>query len=338
MNSCTVNHGNLVLIYDIFIHFDDYVIGIGPDLPSIDNRLLTAYQDEKIHVPDIIKDPHKHTNVFKFNVDFNRPFEIVYSNEIVCSLKLERPQYIAKNLVACTMFKNCSEFLEQWIVYHHNIGVEHFYLYDNDSVDYDKVAEICERYSDITTLIKWPFPYRTKRASLSGQTTSQNTTIYKYSRHKWILFTDLDEYIHSKKSSLLKILLNYENRRKDISALVMPCMWYGCSYKVEYNSTNFLQKLVYRKKDACGTRPGSGPKSIVVPQNVKIYSIHRPISGLKEVSLDSEQLRFNHYFCLTNDGKRYTATTTAARIKNKNRCNCDIFDEVFDDSLATATC
>lgn len=338
MKPCTVaTSKGLTFLYDIFIHADGYIIGIGPHLPTIDISLCHIIQNESHYKPEIIEDPHKHTNIIRFMVLYvNEPFDIFYNNEFVCSLTIpkELNDYIPKNLVACTMFKNCSEFLEQWILYHKSIGVEHFYLYDNDSSDYEQVERICKRYSDCCTLIQWHFPYRTKNSSLSGQTTSQNTTLYKYSKHKWIIFTDLDEYIFSKESSLTDVLSQYEKKRSQISSLVMPCMWFGCSHNVEYDSTNFLQKLVYRKKDANGTKPGSGPKSIVIPENVKVYSIHRCIKGLKEISLDPSILRFNHYFCLTNNGKRYKATTTRARVVNKNKCNCEIFDEVFDDSLS----
>ena len=39
------------------------------------------------------------------------------------------------NLVICAIFKNEARYLKEWVEYHRMVGVEHFYLYNNDSTD-----------------------------------------------------------------------------------------------------------------------------------------------------------------------------------------------------------
>jgi hypothetical protein len=54
------------------------------------------------------------------------------------------------------MFKDEAPWLKEWISYHHNIlGVEHFYLYNNDSSD--DYREVLRPWIDqhIVELIDW---------------------------------------------------------------------------------------------------------------------------------------------------------------------------------------
>lgn len=46
-----------------------------------------------------------------------------------------RKSYPMYNLVICAIFKNEARYLKEWVEYHRMVGVEHFYLYNNDSTD-----------------------------------------------------------------------------------------------------------------------------------------------------------------------------------------------------------
>lgn len=61
-------------------------------------------------------------------------------------------------LVACTMLRNEAAYVREWIVYHLLVGVEHFYLYDNDSTD--NTAEVLAPFvaKGVVTYRRWPGP------------------------------------------------------------------------------------------------------------------------------------------------------------------------------------
>ena len=46
----------------------------------------------------------------------------------------------------CLIFKDEAPFLQEWIEYHHLIGIEHFYLYNNNSTD--NYEEVLKPYID----------------------------------------------------------------------------------------------------------------------------------------------------------------------------------------------
>lgn len=56
----------------------------------------------------------------------------------------------------CLIFKNEAPFLKEWLDFHLTVGVDHFYLYNNNSDD--NFREILEPYIGlgIVTLIEWP--------------------------------------------------------------------------------------------------------------------------------------------------------------------------------------
>ncbi len=44
-------------------------------------------------------------------------------------------------LAACLLFKDAASYLDEWLRFHLRVGVDHFYLYDNDSMDdYESVV------------------------------------------------------------------------------------------------------------------------------------------------------------------------------------------------------
>lgn len=101
---------------------------------------------------------------------------------------LKRPKYNKKfNIAICAIFKDEARFIKEWIEYHSLIGVEHFYLYNNNSSDNYK--EVLDEYikSGLVTLYDWPYDQSQMKA-------------YKdfYEKHfneaQWISFLDIDEF------------------------------------------------------------------------------------------------------------------------------------------------
>ena len=45
-----------------------------------------------------------------------------------------KPQDKKYNVAVCAIFKNEAPYLKEWIEFNHLVGVEHFYLYNNNSV------------------------------------------------------------------------------------------------------------------------------------------------------------------------------------------------------------
>lgn len=88
----------------------------------------------------------------------------------------------------CAIFKNEAKYLREWIEFHRIVGVEHFYLYNNNSED--NYRSILEPYikSGLVSLIQWP--------RNQAQMDAYRDCISNYSEEtSWLGFIDIDEFI-----------------------------------------------------------------------------------------------------------------------------------------------
>jgi hypothetical protein len=116
--------------------------------------------------------------------------------------RFHRPGEIAY-LSACAIYRDQAPYLREWIEFHRLVGVERFFLYDNDSSDHHR--EVLEPYLDgLVTLQQWPvFP---------GQEPAYDHCIEEQrTRSRWIAFLDLDEFLFSPTGSpVSELLAQYE--------------------------------------------------------------------------------------------------------------------------------
>ena len=84
--------------------------------------------------------------------------------------------------------KNEAEYLEEWLAFHLALGVDHFFIYDNDSTD--SSAELLERYINhgLVTRIDWPIG--------GGQLPAYNHALRMFgSAAEWLAYYDPDEFL-----------------------------------------------------------------------------------------------------------------------------------------------
>lgn len=98
------------------------------------------------------------------------------------------------NVSVGAIFKNEAPYLKEWIEFNHLVGVEHFYLYNNNSEDDYKsvLSEYIE--SGLVTLIDWPHNQAQMRCYKDCIKHFKEET-------KWLGFIDIDEFIVPKKDN-----------------------------------------------------------------------------------------------------------------------------------------
>ncbi|KAJ7534666.1 hypothetical protein O6H91_13G104500 [Diphasiastrum complanatum] len=93
-------------------------------------------------------------------------------------------------LCVCTMIYNGAEFLKEWVTYHSFLGVDHFYLYDNNSED--DLQDVVQRLAPYN-VSRHPWPWiKSQEAGFSHcsqQAKAQCT---------WMMYTDIDEFVYPK--------------------------------------------------------------------------------------------------------------------------------------------
>lgn len=136
------------------------------------------------------------------------------------------PQLSAKKykVSICAIFKNEAPYLKEWIEFNHLVGIEHFYLYNNNSEDdYQSVlAPYIE--NGLVTLIQWPHNQKQMECYM--------TCIEEYSSEtKWLGFIDIDEFIVPKATdSIYEFLKPFE---KKAGAINIYWKIFGTSGKID---------------------------------------------------------------------------------------------------------
>ena len=142
-----------------------------------------------------------------------------------------RPAYNKKyTLAICGIFKDEARFLKEWIIYHQLIGIQHFYLYNNNSTD--NYADVLKSFIDdgIVTLIEWPYE--------QGQITAYKN-FYDRFRHEtqWVSFLDIDEFFVPKKDISL-----FDWIKRHDKAPVLQVYWkmFGSSGVLEHDDMKLV--------------------------------------------------------------------------------------------------
>jgi hypothetical protein len=101
-------------------------------------------------------------------------------------------------LSLCSLYRDHAEYLREWIEFHRLVGVERFFLYDNESSDDHEavLAPYVER--GIVEVHDWPTPASVERGVPWAIIDAFNDCIARR-RHdsRWIGFIDIDEFLFS---------------------------------------------------------------------------------------------------------------------------------------------
>ena len=107
-------------------------------------------------------------------------------------------------LAACLIFKNESDYLKEWLDYHLVVGVERFFLFNNNSEDNFHV--VLAPYIAAGIVVLRDFPRR------KAQVPAYNTCLKDYGASaRWIAFIDIDEFLcPTIADTVPEVLRNYE--------------------------------------------------------------------------------------------------------------------------------
>jgi hypothetical protein len=217
------------------------------------------------------------------------------------------------------IFKDEAGYLDEWLTFHHGVGVEHFYLYDDNSTDdsRDVLAPWVTR--GLATVLPWP--------ARLGQVPAYNDCIQRFrTQTRWLAFIDIDEFLFSPACpDLRQVLRGYA----DLPAIFVYWVLFGSNGHVARPEGSVIESYTrcldreaalrddfdHRKEPGRAdyvTGWAKDGKSIVNPRLVRKYVVHRPrelwvgelldenrrppVQRAAGESLSYEILRINHYW------------------------------------------
>lgn len=201
--------------------------------------------------------------------------------------------------------KDEDEYLEEWIKYHLKIGVQHFYIYDNESRK--PVKQLLKelnlyKYATVVPIVGdvMQFP-------------AYLNCIKRYSAlSRWIAFIDVDEFIVPKSThgNLPLLLKDYEA----YGGLGINWQIFGSSGHVKRTGKPIIESFLLRSE--VNFHINRHIKSIVQPARVKYiinphaFSYKEPYYAVNEnfervedafVEPSTDKVQINHYYCKSFD-------------------------------------
>lgn len=193
-------------------------------------------------------------------------------------------------MCVCTMLHNQAKFLREWIIYHSRIGVERWFIYDNNSDDdlQQTVEWLSAKWNLMISLHEWPW-VKTQEAGFA------HCALRARESCKWVGFIDVDEFLYlpSPDVKLSRLLRNF-SRSPWVAELRTACHSFGPSGRKAAPAEGVM--IGY----SCRVLPPERHKSIIRPEALNpslinvVHHFHLK-DGMKYVNLDTRAMVINHY-------------------------------------------
>ncbi|KHN28690.1 UPF0392 protein [Glycine soja] len=198
--------------------------------------------------------------------------------------KRNRKKY---ELCACTMVWNQASALREWVMYHAWLGVERWFIYDNNSDDdIEKVVQDLDLQGFNVSRKSWPW-IKTQEAGFS------HCALRAREECKWVGFFDVDEFFY------------FPSEFRQPLGEGVPGENYLRSVVANFSSSKFIGEI----RTACHSFGPSGLKSppkqgVTLGYTCRLQSPERHKSIVRPDLLDISLLNVVHHFQL-KEGFRY---------------------------------
>lgn len=229
-------------------------------------------------------------------------------------------------LVAC--LKNEADYVAEWLEYYLLMGVEHFYIYNNNSDD--NIEEVLKPHIDagIVTYIVYP--------GVGKQLEIYNHALNTFRlESKWLIVVDLDEFVLSRST---KNIPDYLRQNEDYDQVLTQWVLFGDSgHKTKADGGN---GLVIERFLHCDKKAWGETKAIVQP--TKTYFINHHTSMVRKTKYaDLNEIQCNHYFCKSLDEYQHKKAPRK-EASGLDKYNKELFDlhnknDVLDKSMLAYT-
>jgi hypothetical protein len=238
------------------------------------------------------------------------------------------PSDIPFYLSVVAIVKNETPYIAEWIEYHRLVGVQKFFIYDNESTD--NLKNFLEPYID-KGIVEYTFFPGKRRQVFAYNDALQR---YKYASF-WLAFIDIDEFlVPVEAETIVDLLRSFE----DVPGLEVNQVLYGSSG----HQTKTKGLVLERFKDHApfDLIENRGVKSIVNPRYVffmatahvaEYFDGERSVNTNKDKntkgSLDRpalhDKLRQNHYACKSFE--EFVARIDLGRASSPGKMNAEDF-------------
>lgn len=184
------------------------------------------------------------------------------------------------NISICLLTKDEQDYINEFLEWHINIGVDHFYIYDN-SEDFSLHKYVNNDFVHYCTFIDY-----SKMRGQRTQINAYNDCLNKVKDEtKWLAFIDTDEFIRITDGRNIKdFLKDYEQH----DGLYIKWLIYNANGQIHKDNRPQRERFTNTVDYKCHNWDG---KSIIQPKKIKSMDVHTPFGNPR---IDFELVDENH--------------------------------------------
>lgn len=215
-------------------------------------------------------------------------------------------------LSICALYRNEAPYLREWIEFHRLVGVERFFLYNNDSSDDHR--EVLAPYIADGTVVLRDLPV------FPAQGVAYDDCLKRHGEEsRWIAFIDLDEYLFSPTlRSVPEVLADYE----EWPGVVVHWATFGTSGHRTKPTGSVIESYLRRNKqsalinrqiksivDPARTERCAGVHHFAYLEGFAVDENFERVDGSASNNVSVSKLRLNHYVTKSEEEYRRKAAT-----------------------------
>eukprot|EP00258_Populus_trichocarpa_P027110 XP_024443129.1 glycosyltransferase family 92 protein RCOM_0530710 [Populus trichocarpa] len=217
------------------------------------------------------------------------------------------PERKPHEMCICTMLRNQARFLREWVMYHAQVGVQSWYIYDNNSDDdiEDVMESLVQAGFNISRHV-WPW-IKTQEAGFA------HCALRARESCEWVGFIDVDEFFYSPLGlSLHDVISNQSGSGNNVAEIRTSCYSFGPSG---------LKHLP--------------PQGVMVGYTCRLGAPERHKSIVKPEALNSTLINVVHHFHLSEGFRYVNADRGVLAINHYKYQVWEVFKEKFYRRVAT---
>lgn len=200
----------------------------------------------------------------------------------------EPPAEKDHEMCICTMLRNQARFIREWVMYHARIGVQRWFIYDNNSNDnIESVIDSLSSEKFNITRHVWPW-IKTQEAGFA------HCALRARDVCNWVGFIDVDEFFRLPSGLILHDLIRNLSGDGSVAELRISCHSFGPSGLKEVPKKGVMVGYT------CRLATPERHKSIVKPEALNstlinvVHHFHLR-DGFEYVNVNRSMLVINHY-------------------------------------------
>lgn len=174
----------------------------------------------------------------------------------------------------CTPVKNENRYIREFIEFYEKYGIDKIFLYDNNDIKGEKIEPIILDYLNkgFVKIMNW----RGKKKSLYH---IMNDCYKKnYKNFDWIVFYEVDEYIHLKNYNNIKLYLNQEKFKK-CQKIHLNWVYHTDNNLINYDNRTLRERFPEVEPNAKNNKTNAKPRVKTILKgnisNLIINNVHQ---------------------------------------------------------------